>query len=508
MSSPRLDPSDLTPLPDIPAASPDDVAAAVERARVASEVWKRQRFEARAEAVRKAARAMLRDRATIIELVRKEVGKATADAIFTEALGPLDALETWVKLTRGPAEGEGVRLNPLSFPRKQASVRLVPRGVVGIIAPWNFPVAGLYRSVYPALLLGNAVVLKPSEYAPESSRWFISHLAAELPPDLAQVVLGAGDVGAALLNADIDACAFTGSADTGRKVQLPCAERDIPCSVELGGNDVAIVLADCALPRTIAGVTQWALQNAGQACGAIEVAAVEARIADAFVDGVASAFERLGSEDVAPLANAAQRTTVERHVADAVEKGAVLRTGGTPTGNGFGFAPTVLDHCTPEMEIVREETFGPVLPVVRVPSAYEGARLVNEGRFGLTASIWSADVERAERLADRLDVGVVTINNHAMTGALPELPWSGTRDSGLGIANSKYALTTFARPKALLVDRSEGPEPFWLPYDDALVELGHRLAEAQLGQLLNAWRIPLLLKRRTDRVKEFFRFRA
>lgn len=489
----------------------DAIDGVVARARAASEAWRGTSLEDRISALETAAKAMLDDRATVLERVRSELGKADVDAMFTEALGPLDTVRAWAKLVKKHARTETVRLNPLAFPRKKAFIDLVPRGVVGVIAPWNFPVAGLYRSTLPALLTGNAIVVKPSEHSPRSSAWYLEHLAAALPEGLVGLVQGDGSAGEALVGSEVDALVFTGSARTGARVRVRCAEYALPCSIETGGNDGAIVLPDADLDRTAAGITQWTLQNAGQACGAIEVAYVDAGIADGFVAKLGARWENLrtgpgepGAVDVAPLAHPAQLELVERHVQDALEKGATLVTGGARTGEGLSYRPTILDGCTDDMDVVREETFGPVLAVCRVEGPTEAIRRINAGKYGLTASLWTADVDRAKRLAERLDVGVVSINNHAMTGAIPDLPWSGTRDSGLGVANSRHGLSTFVRPKALLVDEATGPEPFWLPYDRDALLLGDILADAQRFRLERAWRLPGLLRRRAAKIRDFF----
>lgn len=507
----RRRPTDLSPLPPVAVSTKAEVHKAVQRARHAQAAWAREPFEARVRALKAACRNMLRDRQTLLARVEDEMGKSEADGLFTEALGPLETLQTWIQIVQPHVRPRSIHLNPLAFPRKEAQTRLVPRGVVGVIAPWNFPVAGLYRSVFPALLLGNGVVVKPSEYTPSSTEWFVKQLAAQLPPDLASVVQGDGAVGEQLIDGGVDAVNFTGSAQTGRKVRVRCAELDVPCSAEQGGNDVAIVLSDCDLERTAAGLTQWALQNAGQACGAVEVVAVEPGVADALVDRLADGFRRLRTGpgpadevDVSVMAHPRQLAVVQEHVDDALARGASLRAGGHRAGDGLGFLPTLLDRCTPEMRVVQEETFGPVLAVVRVSNAYDGVRLVNEGRFGLTASVWSRDVDRAVRLGNQLDVGVVTVNNHALTGALPELPWAGTRASGSGIANSTWALTTFARPRAELVDRNPQPEPFWLPVGPTLLDLGHRLADAQTGRWMRAASAPILIRRRIAEIRAFF----
>ncbi len=494
--------------------APEQVGAKVARARDAQEAWARTPFPERVACLMRAARELLDRRQELMALVEEEIGKVEAEALFNEALGPVDAVKGWAAVLRPALARRRVPLNPLGFPGKRAWVDLVPRGVVAIIAPWNYPVAGLYRSTFPALLSGNAIVLKPSEHSPRSSSWYAQVLAAHLPAGLVQLAAGDGEVGAALLDARPDACVFTGSTSTGRRVAVRCAELGIPCSAEMGGKDPAIVFADCDLERTVAGITHWALSNAGQACGAIEIVYVERAIADAFVARMREVWTRLkvgpaqGSGcDVAPLANERQFQVVRQHVEDAVARGATVVCGGAPLGEGRWFAPTLLDHCTDAMAVVREETFGPVLAVIRVDQAAEAIRAANALRYGLGASLWTGDLARGQRLAERLEYGVVSINNHAFTGAVPALPWSGTRATGFGVANSALALGTFVRPRALVVDRRRAPEVFWMPYDGTLLELGDVLADLQSAKLDRAWKLPVLMRRRMRALRDFFRGR-
>ena len=505
-------PMDLSALRPVPVASAEDVQAAVRRARRAQEQWSATPLTQRVERMRAAARDMLARRHEVMELVRSEIGKTDAEALFNEALGPLDTVTGWASIVSAHCEPKSVFLNPVAFPGKKAQVEQVPRGVVGVIAPWNYPVAGLYRSVFPALMTRNGLVLKPAEHSPRSSAWLVEVLAAHLPDGLVAAVQGDGRVGEALLDAGIDACVFTGSPATGRKVRARCAERGIPCSAEMGGKDAAIVLEDCDMERAVAGITAWALGNAGQACGAIEVAYVERTIADAFVQRLARAWSRLraapgphGETDVAPLAHRAQFDLVRAHVDDARAKGAVVVCGGAPTGVGLYYQPTLLDRCTEDMAVVRDETFGPVLAVVRVEGASDAAARVNAARYGLGASIWTRDTARARRLAARLNVGVVTVNNHAFSGAIPALPWSGTRDTGYGVANSALALPTFVRPRTLVVDEASAHELYWPPYDRGLLEFGDILSDVQRGVVGRAWRLPLLLRDRMRALRDFFR---
>jgi acyl-CoA reductase-like NAD-dependent aldehyde dehydrogenase len=502
------------PLTEAAPPEPEPLAAKVARARDAQESWAHTPFDERVGCLLSAARDMLARRGEAMALVEQEVGKVHAEALFNEALGPLDAVKGWAAVLAPALARRRVPLNPLGFPGKRAFVDAVPRGVVAIIAPWNFPVAGLYRSVFPALLSGNAVVLKPSEYSPRSSGWLAARLAAHLPAGVVQVATGDGTVGAALLDARPDACVFTGSTTTGRRVAIRCAELGIPCSAEMGGKDPAIVLADCDLDRTVAGITHWALCNAGQACGAIEIVYVERGIADRLVARLSEVWLQLrvgpdhgAGADVAPLANRRQLEVVRQHVEDARAQGATVMCGGATLGDGLWFAPTLLDHCTESMAVVRDETFGPVLAVVRVDGPDEAIRAANRLRYGLGASIWTGDLARGERLAERLEYGVVSVNNHSFTGAISALPWSGTRATGFGVANSLLALSTFVRPRVLVVDRRKDPELYWMPYDSGLVELGEVLADVQSNRLGRVWKLPALMRRRMRRLRDFFRRR-
>ncbi len=508
----RVSPRDLHSLEPEKATPLGALLEFVSRARTAQAAWGQKPFPERLPHFVRAAQEMLARRNEIVALVEEEIGKVEAEALFNEALGPLDAVKGWAALLKPALKRRKVPLNRLSFPKKRAFVDLMPRGVVTILAPWNYPVSGLYRSVFPALMAGNAVVLKPSEYAPRTSGWFARLLGEHLPAGVLQTALGGKEVGQGLLDAKPDACIFTGSTRGGREVAMRCAELGIPCSVEMGGKDAAIVLADCELSRTVAGITHWALSNSGQACGAIEVVYVDRAIADSFVARMRDAWTRLrvgpshgSSTDIAPLANRRQFEVVKHHVEDAKARGATVVCGGAPLGKGLWFAPTLLDHCSQEMAAVQEETFGPVLAVVRVDGPVEAIRAANQLRYGLGASIWTRDVARGQRLSERLEFGVVSINNHAFTGAVPSLPWSGTRATGFGVANSTLSLATFLRPRTTVVDRRKEPELFWMPYDETLVELGDILADLQVKRIERAWRLPILMRRRLKTLRNFFR---
>jgi acyl-CoA reductase-like NAD-dependent aldehyde dehydrogenase len=220
---------------------------------------------------------------------------------------------------------------------------------------------------------------------------------------------------------------------------------------------------------------------------------------------MARAWEKLTETSVAPLAHAGQLDIVRAHVDDARAKGAHVVCGGSQRAEGLWYPPTILDGCDERMTVMSEETFGPVLAVARVDGVMEAVRAVNRSQYGLGASIWSRDVARAERLVDRLDVGVVNVNNHAFSGAIPGLPWGGTRGTGFGVANGPESLHTFVRPRAVTIDASGGPDLYWMPYDEDLCAVGETLADVQLGTLGNAWKLPLLIRRRLRTIRAFFK---
>jgi acyl-CoA reductase-like NAD-dependent aldehyde dehydrogenase len=502
-------PLDLSPLPTVKAHTPTDVPAIVRKARAAQAEWEAIGFDRRAALLKAACKRMLERRREAVDLIRKEAGKSTAQAMMTEAIGPLEFLKTWIPVVRPFVAKKKLPMSPIAMPGKKAVVDMVARGVVALIAPWNYPVATYFKPILPALLCGNTVVYKPSEYSPRSGIWFQSVLAEFLPPGVVECVIGGPDVGQALVRAGVDSVVFTGSSRSGREVLKMAAEQLIPCNVELGGKDAALVLADCDFERTVEGIVQWGFQNAGQDCGAIERVYVVDEIADRFVERLAGAASRLTTAgehyDVGPLCMPKQLQIVEAHVADALEKGAVLKCGGKATGTGLWFAPTVLDKCDESMKVVADETFGPVVPVVRVRDAEEAITRSNKSSFGLNASIWTQDVDKAKAMAKRLDVGTVFVNNHAITGAMAFAPWTGTKDSGFGIATGPHSLLYYVRPKTLVVDTNEKPDPWWLPMDATMADVAERLALAQLGNIGAALKIPMLFRRRIQAIRQLVR---
>ncbi|TNE88953.1 MAG: aldehyde dehydrogenase family protein [Deltaproteobacteria bacterium] len=501
-----VNPATGAPLDDVTWNAAADVAAVVERARAAQKGWAATPLAERARRVLDLGRRIAERRHEVVAILDDEMGRASADSLISEVATIVDYTKGVVSVGKAALAPEKVALSPITFPGKKAVIEQVPRGVIGIIEPWNYPLLQFHKSLFPALLAGNGVVLKPSEHTPRTAQWLHKQCEDLFPAGLVGIVIGGGEVGSALVEADIDGLVFTGSVRTGKKVAARAAERLIPFSVELGGKDAAIVLADCALERTVQGLVWASMHNAGQDCSAVERIYVEQAIADAFVDKFTAAVERLRTTpneevDVGPLQNAAQLRIVEAHVADAIAKGATVRCGGKATGAGYGFQPTVLDHCDMGMDVVVEETFGPVAAIIRVKDADEAIDRANASRFGLGGSVWTQDLAKGERLARQLEVGLAHVNTHKFAGVVPSIPWTGTKETGTGIAASRHAYHTFVRPRTIIVDKGKDPEPFWLPISGELLDMGHTLAEFQLGSFLRVFTLLGLLKKRVNRVR-------
>lgn len=486
-----------------------DLAPLLAACRRAQPAWAALPLDRRRSHVVAIGRRIVERRLEAMDLFVQDLGRHPTDSLMSELVTAHAYAKGAAALAGEVLTPERVPLSAVEFPGKRAVIERVPRGVVGIVAPWNYPLLQFLKPLFPALLAGNAVVMKPSERTPHVAAWLHGIVAEEVGADLVGLAQGDGSVGAAVVDA-VDAVVFTGSVRTGRQVAARAAERLIPASLELGGNDAALVLADADIDRTAAGLAYWAFHNAGQDCSSVERIYVEHAIADAFVDRLVQITAALdvhpeGSGDLPPLQNAEQLGIVEDHVRDAVDHGATVRTGGERTGSGLGYRPTVLDHCTDGMRVVQEETFGPVVAVVRVDHAREAVQRANASRYGLNGSVWTQDRVRGEAIARQLDVGIAYVNNHSFAGVVPRIPWTGVKETGTGIAGSRHAYGTFCRPHTVIVDEGRNPDVFWFPTDPELARLGHAVAELGLGRVSRLLKLPRLLRSRTRRILDLGR---
>lgn len=480
---PTRSPSTGEPLDEVAATPPDAVASIVARARAAQAAWAEVPVRARARRIAKVKQRLLSRAEEIAALLRRECGKPIEEAALAEVLPNADLIDYWTASIEELLDEVPVELDPLAYPGKTGRISRGPRGVVALITPWNYPVAIPLRTIVPALLAGNAVVFKPSEITPRAGALVASLFDGLLPDGVLSIVQGGSDVGASLVEAGVDLVVFTGSVATGKEIAAACAERLIPTSLELGGKDSAIVLDDCDLERAARGVVWGAFTNAGQSCASIERVYVERGVAERFIERVVALTRELTvGTDVSTMTTARQAAIVRRHLQDAVASGAEILVGGAPDEGSLAFPPTVLRVEREDTPLLQEETFGPVLPVVVVSDADDAIARTNQSRFALTTSLWTRNHERAHRLARRLRSGVVTINNHGFTAALPAAPWTGAGDSGFGVTNSPHALAELTRPRFILDDRSRARrELWWFPYTPSLRTVAFAMARARGG---------------------------
>lgn len=449
-----------------------DVDAAVARARVAQAKWAELNWQQRGKHLARLRGVLLERMDDIIDTILMETGKPALEAA-AEITTACDALQFYPKHAKKYL-GETRSRAHLYFPFKHLVTRYQPRGVVGIITPWNFPFAMGMNPGAQALMAGNAVILKPSEVTPFSAL-LMRDLVAEagLPSDLFQVIPGDGATGAALIESGIDKVHFTGSVRTGRKVGEACGRLLLPVTLELGGKDVSIVCADANLDRAVPGVINSALFNAGQACASTERIYVAESIADAFTERLVQEVKALrqgsqGEYDVSCMIWDQQLRIVEEQVAAAVADGASVLSGGQRLADeaGLFYAPTVLDNVHADMAVMSQETFGPVLPIQRVADDDEAIQLANASDYGLSASIWCGDKDRGLAIARRLQTGCATVNDFGgLVYGAPEGSFGGRKDSGVGYVNGELGLKSFCQAQHIVVHRF-GParEQSWFPY--------------------------------------------
>ncbi len=446
----------------VPNVGAGEVARMAAQARVVQPGWEALGFEERGRIMRRAQKWVIDNQDRVIETIVSETGKTYEDAQLAEISYAASAFGFWAKNAEKYLADEKVRSANVFMTGKKLLVRYRPLGVVGVIGPWNYPLTNSFGDCIPALMAGNAVILKPSEVTPLTSLLMAECLEeCGLPNQVFQVATGDGETGAALID-EVDMVMFTGSTRTGRKVAVRAAERLIPYSLELGGKDPMIVLRDADLERAANTAVFYAMANSGQTCISVERVYVEAPVYDEFVQKVTQKVAELrqgraggpGSVEVGAMTFPPQLDIVERHVTDAVEKGAkVLMGGKRREGEGLFFEPTVLTDVTHEMEAMTEETFGPTLPIMKVASAEEAIQRANDSMYGLGGSVFTNDLAKGEAVARRVRSGAVCVNDALINYLALELPMGGAKQSGVGTRHGAGGIRKYCEPQTIVISR-------------------------------------------------------
>ncbi len=464
-------PADGTVAGTVPIDDADTVAAKARELRLFQQDWQAMGARGRKKWMMKWQGWILDNADHLTEVLMSETGKSRIDAAL-EPIAVADYIKYWANNAEEFLADKHPSAHSPLLKVKKLTIRYEAYPVVGIIEPWNFPLAMLGLDVVPALAAGAAVLLKPSEVTPLSAVEFVRGWNEVGAPPVLGLTTGYGPTGAAVIE-NSDKVHFTGSTATGKKVAVACAERLIPCSLELGGKDPAIVLADADVDRAANGIAWGGMFNSGQVCVSVERVYVEAPIYDEFVAKLAANVDKMqqGSEsgpeftyDTGAMATEAQRDIVGRHVEEAVAAGATVLTGGKPTGVGTFYRPTVLAGVDASMTCITEETFGPTLPVVKVADEEDAIRQANDSCYGLSASVWTGDTSRGERVARRLECGAVNINDALTNVFLPPLPMGGWKESGIGYrSGGRGGLLKFCRQQAITAPRlpTQKSEMLW-----------------------------------------------
>jgi len=444
---------------------------AVARARAGARALRRLTLPERVRYLTSLREIILRRREEIVGRIQQDTGKSRSDALISEIFGVLDNL-AWMEKAAPKALSDRKVHTPIALMGKSSRLWFEPLGTILVISPWNYP---FYQAVVPiaaALVTGNTVVYKPSEWTPLTGLLEDLLGEAQLPPNWVVIAYGDGTMGAHLIDQRPDKIMFTGSTRTGRKILQQAAQHLIPVELELGGKDPMIVFDDVNMQRAAAGAAWGGLTTTGQSCTSVERIYVQEPACAAFKAALVKEVERMkqvidsdGDSDIGAMTTDFQVKIVARQVEDAKAKGATFLTGGNWDGASRLIPPMVVEGVTDEMLIMREETFGPVLPLLTFKTEDDAIALANASEYGLTASVWSKDLERAQRVARALVVGGVSINNVMATEANPALPFGGTKGSGYGRYKGEHGLHAFCNVKSVLTDKDSAKiEANWYPY--------------------------------------------
>lgn len=466
--------------------TPEEAREALRRARIAQPAWAALPLQERVRHILRIRDYLVDHADTISDTISKDVGKTRIEALATEVLPSAMATDYYAKNARRFLQPRKVRAGSLLFLNKRSRIFRIPFGVIGIIAPWNYPLGIPMHEIVPALLAGNTVIFKTAPETQMVGRKIEEMIqAAGLPADVfTHLNIPGAIIGQILLEPEqhVDKLFFTGSVPVGKILMGKAAESLTPVSLELGGNDPMLVCPDAHLERAVNGAMWAGLQNSGQSCGGVERVYVHQDVYERFIQLLKQRVEALRqgpnshhNVDIGAMCTERQIKTIQRQVDDALAKGATLlaQVKIDPAHAHANFYPvTVLTDVDHTMELMREETFGPVLGVMKVRDMEQAIELANDSSLGLTGSVWSRNTREAVALGRRIHAGVITINDHLLTHGMAETPWGGVKESGIGRSHGELGFDEMTQPQVVTTELLHFAKRnlFWHPYDQKLYD--------------------------------------
>lgn len=456
---------DETPISDLPGV--------VDQAKSSFNSWGQLDVSDRLVYFKKLRNVILKQLDKTADVVSKDAGKVKLDALVADVMPVLDFLTFIEKNAKQMLQRQKVA-TPILFIGKKSYIDYMPRGVVLVISPWNYPFQLSMVPILSALIAGNTVIAKPSEVTPYVGKYMEDLFKeAGFPEGVIQFMHGGKELGQALVESNPDYIFFTGSVATGKIIAGQAVKQLIPYTLELGGKDPMIVCKDANIERAAKGAVWGAFTNSGQVCMSVERLYVDESIYESFVHAVKREIASLKqgnsiNDDIGSMTFDNQKNIVKNHVKDALSRGAVLETGIAPDQweeNSMFLQPMVLTSVSNDMKIVQEETFGPILPIIPFKTEAEAITLANDSSFGLNASVWSNNIERANAIASQVVSGAVIINDVIISVANHHLPFGGAKQSGVGRYHGENALRMFCHEKAIMIDSgNKTKEVQWYPY--------------------------------------------
>lgn len=465
-------------------ADDEIIDKAIASAKTAFKTWSKTPIKERADIIRKVAQQLYEDQGNMGDLkmskamnqIISEMGKSIHEAEI-EIFESADFTTYFCNIAEETLQNKPLTLNSPDWADKKSFIEHTPVGVVAIIKPWNYPLELPLWSIVPALLAGNTVIFKPSEYT-IGCGYYIYQLfeKAGLPKGVLNFIVGNHNQGRKIVAGDVDMVSFQGSSKAGQEISVKCAKKQIKCVLELGGKDAAIVTEDCDLERAVNGVMFGAFCNAGQVCVASELVYVHEKIYDTFLSMLLNKVKELkigpgddATSDIVSISSNMQIQKIRKHVQDALDKGATLLAGGKQLTKGqhkYGlfFLPTVLTNITKDMQIYQEETFGPIIPIIKFYDYSALIEEINSSKYGLSCSIWSQNEDKSLAMARELNVGMIWVND--VNVAFAEAPWGGNKHSGKGRELGIEGLLEYTNTKHINTEFTKNTtQPWWYPYN-------------------------------------------